>query len=44
MHPRALRPLVLLCRFVGMFPVTLGVPPESSERLCESRWRCGLTE
>jgi len=43
-HPRTIRPFVLLGRFVGTCPVAFGVPPESSESVGESRWRGGLAE
>ncbi len=40
-YPRALHAFVLLSRFVGSRPISLRVPPQSSEDECEPGWRLG---
>ena len=44
MNPRTLDALVLLRRFVSLFPVALRVPPQSGERVRESGRRLGRGE
>jgi hypothetical protein len=39
MHPRAILAFVVLRGFVRPRPIALGIPPQSGESVCQSRWR-----
>jgi len=42
MNPRTVTTLVLLSRLVCSRPIALGVPPQTREGGCESRWWLSL--
>jgi len=44
MDPRTLRAFIVLGRFMRLFPIALGVPPQAEECMCEFRRRFGCGE